>query len=205
MSYWNRIKGYLNLPGEQESDFYLKATQKALSAYFNDLKRSLCTTPVFAINGTVIVGNVSYSITNLLAGKLQTYHIHKPSFLNIKSAMWTTPTDNCFPNLFALIGKSITATFLNVSADPMVQGMPMPVILNTVHFRALGAAFIAKIKTMTISTTMTPEIFHKTMGEYIEMGIKQITPLVIPITGAWSAGGMFTGTVSVNLSNAKLI
>jgi hypothetical protein len=205
MSYWNRIKGYLNLPGEQESDFYIKATQKAMSAYLNDIKRALCVKPIFEITGTVVVGNTSYSVMNVPAGKLKTYSVSKPSYLNIKTALWTKKTSNSFPNLFALIGRKITQSFIKVTADPMVQGTPMPIILNTAHFRSLGYAFIAKIKSDTTKSKMTPEKFHKTLGKYIEKGIKQITPLKIPISGAWSAGGVFTGYVSVNLSNAKFI
>ena len=202
MSYYSKIKRYLKPVGEQESDFYIKATQDALKKYFKELKRKFIVLPIFMLNGTVVVGNFSYAVTGVYGGKFMAPTVHDISYLNIKDALWTENPNNSFPNLFALIGRNIASTFTFVTGDPMVTGPKMPIILSTSHFRSFGLAFMSKIK--TIGKGLTPDIFHMTLSEYIEKAINSITPQVIALSGAWIGGGMFSGTVTVNLANVKL-
>ena len=201
MSYYNRIKKYLNPIGDKESDFYIKATKDALGKYFKDLKTAFAT-PVFKINGTVVIGNVSYAIVNTPAGSVVSNILLPPGELNIKTAMWTTPPENCFPNLFDEIGKGITRSFTFVSAQPSVTGPNIPLLLSTSHFRAFGLQFMATIK--TIGQSLNATIFHQTLSEYIEKAIKAIPPMTIPVSGAWIAGGLFSGSVLVNFNDAML-
>ena len=202
MSYYNRIKRYLNPIGEQESDFYIKATESALKKYFKDLKRKFSDFPTFNINGTVTVGNYSYPVTNIIAGKLSVPKVYNISYLTIKNALWTKVPENSFPNLFNEIGKNISKSFIFVNASPMVTGAIVPIKLSTSHFRAFGLAFMSKIK--TIGKGLTPDIFHELLSEYIEKAIGAITPQIININGAWAGGGVFSGTVTVNFKNVKL-
>lgn len=202
MSYYSKIKRHLNPIGEQESDFYIKATEDALWKYFNELKSKLTVLPIFTLNGTVIVGNVSYAITNVPGGKLSAPTIHKISYLNIKSALWSEIPENSFLNLFEIIGNNFAKTFTFVAGDPIVTGPIMPISLTTIHFRHFGELFIAHIK--TIAQTLTPDIFHSLLSEYIEKAIKAIPIQTISMNGSWVAGGMFNGTVTVNFSDVKL-
>jgi hypothetical protein len=201
MSYYNRIKKYLNPVGEQDSDFYIKATKDALDKYFKDLRKSFSSSS-FKLNGTVVIGNYSYPIVDMPGGNVVSTKILTPNELNLKTAMWTTPPENCFPNLFDEIGLSISRSFTFVSGQPSVSGPMMPLALNTSHFRAFGLQFMAKIK--TIGQNLNADIFHQTLSEYIEKAIKMITPMTIPISGIWIAGGMFSGTVMVNFNDARL-
>ena len=202
MSYYSKIKRHLKPVGEQESDFYIKATQDALKRYFKELKRKLTVLPIFTITGTVVIANLSYAVTGVYGAKLSSLKMHNASYLNIKDALWTKIPNNSFPNLFSLIGKCISSSFTFVTGDPMVTGPSMPIMLSTSHFRSFGLAFMSKIK--TIGKGLTPDIFHMTLSEYIEKAISAITPQVISLSGAWIGGGMFSGTVTVNFKNVKL-
>lgn len=200
MSYYNKIKKYLNPVGEQESDFYINATEDALKEYFKELRRVFIKS-LFLLNGKVSTGIFSYPIIGAKGGMVLSSKLFTPSALNIKTALWTTPAENGFPNLFDEIGLSITKSFTEVSADGSVMSPPVPIVLTTTHFKSFGTMFMSKIK--TIGQDLTPDVFHQTLSEYIELAIKNIPPMSIPITGAWITGGVFTGTVSVNFKNAK--
>lgn len=201
MSYYNRIKICLNPVGKQESDFYIKATKNALENYFKDLKAVFSSSP-FMLNGLVTIGTYSYPITGVLGGNVMSIKLLPPSELNIKTALWSTPHENCFSNLFDEIGQSISKSFTLVSAQPKVSGPSIPIVLNTVHFRSYGLQFMAKIK--TIGVGLNADIFHQTLSEYIEKAIKAIPQMSVPVSGIWLAGGTFNGSVLVNFNDARL-
>ena len=104
-----------------------------------------------------------------------------------------------FINLFELIGRKIQMNFTRMTASAFVIGPDAPIVLNTAHFTAMGAALMAHVKAE--NKTMNADRFLDLESEYICKAIKMILPMPTALTGT-CMGGVFTGTIGGNLGRA---
>lgn len=201
MSFKRYMKRYINPTGEPKSDFYVTATCRALNSYMGELER-LHTIPQLYVNGTVVIpGTPVYTIpiVNQPIGFWRNNHVRfTPG--EVKKAMWCGDPNMSFVNLFELIGRKIQMNFTRMAASPFIIGPDAPIVLNTTHFTAVGAALMAHVKAE--NKTMNANRFLDLESEYICKAIKTILPMTTALTGMYLGGGTFTGTIGGNLGRA---
>lgn len=200
MSFKRYMKRYINPTGAPKSDFYVTATCRALNSYMGELER-VHAVPQLYVNGmTVIPGTPAYTIpiVNNPVGYWRNNHVRfTPG--EVKKAMWCGDPNTSFINLFELIGRKIQMNFTRMTASSFVIGPDAPIVLNTAHFTAMGAALMAHVKAE--NKTMNADRFLDLESEYIRKAIKMILPMPIALTGK-CMGGVFTGTIGGNLGRA---
>lgn len=200
MSFKRYMKKYINPTGTPKSDFYVTATTRALNQYMGELER-VHAIPQLYVNGTTVIpGTPVYTIpiVNNPVGYWRNNHI-RFTLGEVKKAMWCGDPSMTFINLFELIGRKIQLNFTRMTASAFIIGPDAPIVLNTEHFAAIGAAFIAHVKAE--NKTLDADRFLDLESEYICKAIKMILPAPTVLTGT-CMGGTFTGTIGGNLGRA---
>lgn len=187
---------YLNPAGEVKPDFYITATLNALNKYMQEIER-MHSGPQYQVSGTITYPGTP-PVTVTYSGTTGYWVPKKKRFTysEVKNALWCGDPNQCFINLFNLIGKKLADNFCVMKGGAIIG--QARVNLSVSHFAAVAAMFYAKLK--VIGAKMTPELFLDTESEYIRKAIKMI-PLAVGSLAGPMTGGIFTGTVGGNLGN----
>ena len=168
MSFKAYMHKYLNPAGEVKPDFYITATLNALNKYMQEIER-MHSGPQYKVSGTIIYPGtppvtVTYSgMTGYWVPKKKRF-----TYSEVKNALWCGDPNQCFINLFNLIGKKLADNFCVMKGGAIIG--QAKVTLSVSHFAAVAAMFYARIK--VLGAKMTPELFLDTESEYIKKAIK---------------------------------
>lgn len=186
MSFEAKMKPKLNPKGDQENDWYIKATMEAMNEYMEELEKTLSqyVLRVYGQATFIVPASPPYPYVQVINSNERAAFVPmllRFTYEEVKNAMWCGNIELSYYNLFTLFGNKLAANFLTVKTSPFIAGATVPPVWTTAHWGSLGFALISYAK--SLGKFCTPEKFLAKQSELMYQGIKATIAAPCPCSG----------------------